>query len=457
MADLSESLQQMPANILAEQSLLGSLLVDPNSINEVASTLQAEDFYLETHKDIYRAILSLFQENQPIDMTLLIEKMKQLGTTSTKEEAERYLRPLLEHVPTSKNIEDYSRIIRDKSLLRSLIKAAEQISEKAHEESAPAREIVDYAEKLVYDISRDRGSQNFRELHEIIKDVYTGLKKMYDSDEDVQGAKTGFSHLDQVLAGINETDFVVVGARPGVGKTSFVLNIATNFAKARKGAVAIFSLEMSAEQLVSRILSSEAMVDSVAMRTGKLEDSDWDSLAQAVDGLYGCRILIDDTAGQTVTSMKAKLRRIREPIGMVIIDYLQLMHGETRTESRVQEVSEISRGLKLMAKEMQIPVICCAQLSRAPEGRSSSDRAPMLSDLRDSGAIEQDADTVIFLYRPKSDDKNNQAQESSIVKVSVAKNRHGEIKTIEMGWAGRYTKFRTLSNMEAQSLTPPEP
>ena len=278
-----------------------------------------------------------------------------------------------------------------------------------------------------------------------------------ESDEDVQGAQTGFSHLDQVLAGINETDFVVVGARPGVGKTSFVLNIATNYAKARKGAVAIFSLEMSAEQLVSRILSSEAMVDSVAMRTGKLTENDWNSLAQASEDLYGCRILIDDTAGQTVTSMKAKLRRIREPLGMVIIDYLQLMHGETRTESRVQEVSEISRGLKLMAKEMKIPVICCAQLSRAPEsGSGSSSRAPMLSDLRDSGAIEQDADTVIFLYRPKADNKKEE-QENNIVKVSVAKNRHGETRTIELGWAGRYTKFRTLSNTDLQNLVPPEP
>ena len=457
MAEFSESLQQMPANIQAEQSLLGSILLDPNSINEVASVLHAEDFYLSSHQDIYRAIQSLFQENKPIDISLLTEKMKELGAIESKEEAERYLRPLVEHVPSSRNISDYCQIIRDKSLLRSLIRASEQISEKAHDEHEPAKEIVDYAEKLVYDISRDRGSQNFRDLQEIINSVYAELHNMYESDEDVQGAQTGFSHLDQVLAGINETDFVVVGARPGVGKTSFVLNIATNYAKARKGAVAIFSLEMSAEQLVSRILSSEAMVDSVAMRTGKLTENDWNSLAQASEDLYGCRILIDDTAGQTVTSMKAKLRRIREPLGMVIIDYLQLMHGETRTESRVQEVSEISRGLKLMAKEMKIPVICCAQLSRAPEsGSGSSSRAPMLSDLRDSGAIEQDADTVIFLYRPKADNKKEE-QENNIVKVSVAKNRHGETRTIELGWAGRYTKFRTLSNTDLQNLVPPEP
>ncbi|HBF14258.1 MAG TPA: replicative DNA helicase, partial [Clostridiales bacterium] len=268
--------------------------------------------------------------------------------------------------------------------------------------------------------------------------------------EATQGTKTGFSLLDRVLAGMGKSDLVLIGARPGMGKTSFALNIATNVAKQTKKAVCIFSLEMSADQLVNRVLASEALINSYALRTGELTPEDWEHLAVASGELSGCDILIDDTSGMTVTAMKAKLRRVQN-LGLVVIDYLGLMQGDRHNDNRVQEVSEISRSLKIMAKELMVPVICCAQLSRGPESRT--DKKPMLSDLRDSGAIEQDADTVIFLYRSeyyKTDETANN-QTTSIAEVIIAKNRHGSTGNVPMGWNGQYTKFLTIE----EGATPP--
>ena len=268
---------------------------------------------------------------------------------------------------------------------------------------------------------------------------------MTTEGEAAQGTKTGFSGLDGVLAGMGKSDLIIVGARPGMGKTSFVLNIGTNVAIQTKKKVCIFSLEMSAEQLVSRIISSEAMVDSYAMRTGKLDAKQWENIANAASTLAGCDILIDDTSNITVSGMKGKLRRV-ENLGLVVVDYLQLMQSDKKTDSRVQEVSDISRNLKIMAKELGVPIVCCAQLSRDNEKRGGSSKKPMLSDLRDSGAIEQDADIVLFLYRDEYYDTENSNDEGSIAEVIVAKNRHGSQGTIKMGWIGRYTKFRTIAN-----------
>jgi replicative DNA helicase len=264
---------------------------------------------------------------------------------------------------------------------------------------------------------------------------------MATEGESAQGTKTGFSGLDTVLAGMGNSDLILVGARPGMGKTSFALNIATNVAQMNGKNVCIFSLEMSAEQLVTRIISSEAMIDSYALRTGKLDNKNWQDIAATTTKLAGCNILIDDTAGITVTGMKAKLRRVQN-LGLVVVDYLQLMQSDRRTDNRVQEVGDISRGLKLMAKELNVPVICCAQLSRGPESRT--DKRPMLSDLRDSGAIEQDADTVIFLYRDEYYDNKNAKDEVGRAEVIVAKNRHGSLGNIQVGWIGQYTKFITI-------------
>ena len=310
--------------------------------------------------------------------------------------------------------------------------------------------ILDHAENLIFIISQGRDTQNFRHIREVLQDVYGHLQELRTNAEATQGTKTGFSLLARVLAGMGKSDLVLIGARPGMGKTSFALNIATNVAKQTKKAVCIFSLEMSAEQLVNRVLASEALVNSYALRTGELTPEDWEHLAVASGELSGCDILIDDTSGMTVTAMKAKLRRVQN-LGLVVIDYLGLMQGDRHNDNRVQEVSEISRSLKIMAKELMVPVICCAQLSRGPESRT--DKKPMLSDLRDSGAIEQDADTVIFLYRSeyyKTDETANN-QTTSIAEVIIAKNRHGSTGNVPMGWNGQYTKFLTIE----EGATPP--
>ena len=310
--------------------------------------------------------------------------------------------------------------------------------------------ILDHAENLIFKIAQGRDTQNFRHIREVLQDVYGHLQELRTNAEATQGTKTGFSLLDRVLAGMGKSDLVLIGARPGMGKTSFALNIATNVAKQTKKAVCIFSLEMSAEQLVNRVLASEALVNSYALRTGELTPEDWEHLAVASGELSGCDILIDDTSGMTVTAMKAKLRRVQN-LGLVVIDYLGLMQGDRHNDNRVQEVSEISRSLKIMAKELMVPVICCAQLSRGPESRT--DKKPMLSDLRDSGAIEQDADTVIFLYRSeyyKTDETANN-QTTSIAEVIIAKNRHGSTGNVPMGWNGQYTKFLTIE----EGATPP--
>ena len=426
----------------AEQSLLGSVLIDPASLNEVADLITAEDFYLTEHKQIYLAMRELFLTNNQIDVVTLIDMLVQKGIYE-KSGGEDYLRTLTEAVPDALNVKDYARIIKEKSVLRQLIDACSEISEAAYSEQESVAGIIDHAENLIFNIAQGRDTKNFRHIRDVLGDVYGHLHELSTNKESTQGTQTGFSALDRVLAGMGKSDLVLVGARPGMGKTSFVLNIGTNVAKMTKKTVCIFSLEMSADQLVSRVLSSEALVNSYSLRTGELEPEDWEKLAYAAGELAGCDILIDDSAGMTVTAMKAKLRRVKN-LGMVVIDYLGLMTGDKHTDNRVQEVSEISRALKIMAKELMVPVVCCAQLSRGPESRT--DKRPMLSDLRDSGAIEQDADSVIFLYRDEYYKTGEENQNTSIVEVIVAKNRHGSTKTVNMGWNGQFTKFVTIDN-----------
>ncbi|MBQ2735452.1 MAG: replicative DNA helicase [Clostridia bacterium] len=436
-----ELIRKLPFSMPAEQSLLGAVLIDPASLNEVADLLNAEDFYLSEHKQIYLAMHELFLTNSEIDVVTLIDMLVVKGIYD-KSGGEDYIRTLTEAVPDALNVKDYARIVKEKSILRQLINACGEISEAAYSEQESVTNILDHAENLIFSIAQGRDTKNFRHIKEVLGDVYTHLHELNTNKEATQGTQTGFSALDRVLAGMGKSDLVLVGARPGMGKTSFALNIATNVAKQTKKAVCIFSLEMSAEQLVNRVLSSEALVNSYTLRTGELSPDDWEHLAVAAGELAGCDILIDDTSGMTVTAMKAKLRRVQN-LGMVVIDYLGLMQGDGHKDNRVQEVSEISRSLKIMAKELMVPVICCAQLSRGPESRT--DKKPMLSDLRDSGAIEQDADTVIFLYRSeyyKTDE--SAAQDTSIAEVIIAKNRHGSTGTVNMGWNGQFTKFITI-------------
>lgn len=434
--------RRLPFSMPAEQSLLGAVLIDPSSLNEVAALLKGEDFYLEEHRQIYLAMQELFLTNRDIDVVTLIDTLVTRGVYD-KAGGEDYVRTLSEAVPDALNVKDYARIIKEKSILRQLIDAAGEISDGAYSEQESVTSILDHAENLIFKIAQGRDTQGFRHIREVLQDVYGHLQELRTNAEATQGTKTGFSLLDRVLAGMGKSDLVLIGARPGMGKTSFALNIATNVAKQTKKAVCIFSLEMSAEQLVNRVLASEALVNSYALRTGELTPEDWEHLAIASGELSGCDILIDDTSGMTVTAMKAKLRRVQN-LGLVVIDYLGLMQGDRHNDNRVQEVSEISRSLKIMAKELMVPVICCAQLSRGPESRT--DKKPMLSDLRDSGAIEQDADTVIFLYRSEyyKTDESASNQTTSIAEVIIAKNRHGSTGNVTMGWNGQYTKFMTI-------------
>ena len=439
--------RKLPFSLIAEQSLLGSVLVDPEAFNRIADLVSVTDFYLEEHQQIFSAMHGLFLSSREIDVVTLIDMLVQKGIY-TKSGGEQYIRTIAEVVPNALNVQDYARIVKDKSVLRQLIGACEEVTDIAYSEQDDVSHTLDAAESKIFAIAQGKDTKNFRHIREVIGDVYAHLHELQTDKEASQGTSTGFSGLDRVLAGMGKSDLVLVGARPGMGKTSFCLNIATNVAQATGKTVCIFSLEMSCEQLVSRVISSEAMVDSYALRQGNLKDEDWESIAHATTRLAGCDILIDDTSGITVTGMKAKLRRVKN-LGLVVIDYLQLMQSESRNDNRVQEVAEISRAMKIMAKDLMVPIICCAQLSRGPESRT--DKKPMLSDLRDSGAIEQDADVVMFLYRDEyykvneSSDPNTGA-DSSIAEVIVAKNRHGSTGTVKMGWIGKYTKFRTIAN-----------
>ena len=437
--------RKLPFSLIAEQSLLGSILIDPASINEVADIIKADDFYITEHKQIYLAATELFMTNREIDVVTLIDTLVQKGIYN-KSGGEDYIRTISEVVPTALNVKDYAKIVKEKSALRQLIAVCGEINETAYSEQESASGIIELAESKIFAIAQGRDTKNFRHIRDVLGSVYNNLHELSTNPDAAHGTPTGFSGLDRVLVGMGNSDLILIGARPGMGKTSFALNIATNVAQSAKKKVCVFSLEMSAEQLVSRILSSEALVDSHELRSGKLSGDSWEKIADASSRLASCDILIDDTSGITVTEMKAKLRRVDE-LGLVIIDYLQLMQSDRRNDNRVQEVAEISRALKIMAKELSVPIICCAQLSRGPESRT--DKKPMLSDLRDSGAIEQDADVVMFLYRNeyyKTDATPGDNNAANIAEVIIAKNRHGSTGTVKMGWIGQYTKFRTIAD-----------
>ena len=437
--------RKLPFSMIAEQSLLGAVLVDPESFNLIADMVLSADFYLEEHQQIFMAMHELFLTSSQIDVVTLIDMLVQKGVYS-KSGGEQYIRTILEVVPNALNIKDYARIVKDKSVLRQLITACGEVSDMAYSEQDDVSHVLDSAENKIFAIAQGKDTKNFRHIREVLGDFYAHLHELNTEGADSQGTPTGFSGLDRVLAGMAKSDLVLVGARPGMGKTSFCLNIASNVAAQTGKTVCIFSLEMSAEQLVNRMVSSEAMVDSYKLRTGELSQEDWENVARAASQLAKCDILIDDTAGITVTGMKAKLRRVKN-LGLVVIDYLQLMQSDKKTDNRVNEVGDISRAMKLMAKELMVPVICCSQLSRGPESRT--DKRPMLSDLRESGSIEQDADVVMFLFRDEYYKTNegsipNADAESNVAEVIVAKNRHGSTATVKMGWIGRFTKFRTI-------------
>ena len=438
--------RKMPVAIEAEQSVLGSILINPESFDRIAGLIVSDDFYLEEHKNIFETMKELYKKNKEIDLVTLIDALVRDGVYD-KAGGTEYIKIIAKTVPTAANIVDYAKIVKDKSTLRSLIGVCEDISGEAYSEAGDVEHMLDAAEQRIFEIAERRESKNFEKISDVLTRVYSHLELISKDKSALKGTSTGFSGIDRVLVGMGDSDLVLVGARPGMGKTSFCLNIGTNVAKSTGKAVAMFSLEMSSDQLVQRVLSSEAMVESNALRGGNLTEEDWTKLAHAASELAECNILIDDTTGQTIMSMKAKLRRVKN-LGLVIIDYLQLMNADRKIDNRVQEVADISRNLKIMAKELNVPIICCAQLSRGPESRT--DKKPMLSDLRDSGAIEQDADVVMFIYRDeyyKTDrPAGEEEQAANTASIIIAKNRHGGTGEIKVGWIGQYTKFRTIDN-----------
>ena len=441
--EASDLLRKLPLSVEAEQSVLGSILVKPESFEKIAGTLSPDDFYMEEHKAIFSAVTDMFLNSRTIDTVTLVDALVQ-GGYRDKSGGIQYLTQIAQVVPSAANIRDYAKIVKEKALLRRLINACEEISEEAYSEQGDVSRVLDAAEQRIFELTQNKGSREFRHVKDILKGVFQELVDKSEHKEVDQGVRTGFSDLDRVLVQLGPADLVLVGARPGMGKTSFAMNIAVNAAKSTGKTVCIFSLEMSGEQLVNRMLSSEAMVDSHSLRTGEIRPEDWQRIADATSMLAGCELLIDDTSGITVADMKAKLRRVKN-LGLVVVDYLQLMQASKNIESRVQEVADISRNLKIMAKELAVPVICCAQLSRGPEQRES--KKPMLSDLRDSGAIEQDADIVLFLYRDEyyKDVKGAKANvEVNTAEIIIAKNRHGALQDVKMTWNGQFTKFVTM-------------
>ena len=438
MAEI-DSIRQMPYSLEAEQAILGIILVDPQKIAKISEKVKAEDFYLERHAVIFNAMTSMFRSNVEIDIVTLIEQITKMGSYS-EGDAAKYIKQLVDMSSAATNIDEYVRIIKDKTVLRQLIDAARNISDNAYSEIGEVRDIVESAEKAIYDISADKYSDCFMHIREAIVQALDNYHELEKNPEGATGHKTGFSSLDRYLLGIGPGDLVILGARPGVGKTSFALNIASNIARSSRKEVAIFSLEMTADQLVNRMLSTEAAVHSSALRTGRILPEEWSRIATAASSLSSLDILIDDTSDITTTAMKAKLRRCKN-LGLVVIDYLQLIRGESHTDNKVLEVAAITRDLKLMGKDLGVPIILLSQLARRSEQRN--EKRPMLSDLRDSGAIEQDADMVIFLNKETASDKNAPPTQGDFeaVECIVAKNRHGAQGIAKLAWYGSTFRF----------------
>ncbi len=449
--------RRLPVSIESEQAVLGSILIRPDSLEAIVGLLEPDDFSLEEHKRIFGTMRSMFLASHSIDTVTLVNTLVEDGVYSESGGIE-YIKTLSFSVPSAANIRDYAKTVKDKAILRRLIRACESIEETAYSEEGSAAHIVDGAEQTIFEIAQNRNSNELRHIRDVADVVYQDLSALSQNPNQTRGVPTGYSGLDRVLVQLGYGDFVIVGARPAMGKTSFAVNIATSVAKSTQKTVCIFSLEMSAEQLVNRMLASEARVDSSTLRRGTLSPDEWVRLADAAAELSRTEIYIDDTTNISVTDMKAKLRRVKN-LGLVVIDYLGLMHSGRNIDNRVQEVSEISRSLKLMAKELGVPIVCCAQLSRNPESKGRGSKRPMMSDLRDSGSIEQDADVVLFLYRDDyydRDEGEGQVTPSDISKIEViiAKNRHGGVGTVEMHFDKSFTKFYTIDNTPGVE-TPP--
>lgn len=431
-----------PHDLEAEQAIIGSMLTDIDAVISAIEILKEEDFYREDNKAIYTAILNLYNRAEPIDIITVKSELESMGKFEQVGGLE-YLAELPEKVPTTANAMKYIKIVEEKSTLRRLIKTANEIIELGYSPTEDVEDIMEGAEKKIFNIMQEKNQKGYAPIKDVLVESFTKLEELYNRKQHITGVPSGFTELDYRTAGFHGSELILIAARPAMGKTAFALNIATNAAVKANVPVAVFSLEMSKEQLVNRILCSESMVDSNKVRTGKLEEDDWTKLAGAIGPLSEAEIFIDDTPGINITEIRAKCRKLKleKNIGMVVIDYLQLIQGSNkRGGSREQEISEISRSLKILAKELDVPVIALSQLSRAAEQRP--DHRPMLSDLRESGAIEQDADIVMFLYR--DDYYNQDSDKKDIAEIIIAKHRGGSTGTVELLWLGSYTKFVNL-------------
>ncbi len=439
------SSRELPHSIEAEQSVIGAVLADPSVLPVVIEKIKPEFFFNEQHKSIYSIILRMFTGGQPVDIVTVLNEAEKLHIFESASEGRRYLAEIGNTLPSTSNIESYCKIVADKYYIRSLGFAARAILEDIQAGEHDSQLLLDSAEQKIYDIRQGRDVKGLIPLSEAVTEAYDRIAKLSGPDkEKYVGARTGFTLLDGITSGLNKSDLIIIAARPGMGKTSFAMNIAVNVARRSEKDVVAFNLEMSKEQLATRILSTEALVDSNSLRNGRISGEDWVRLATSAGYLSTLPMYIDDTASMTVQQMKAKLRRAKN-LGLVIIDYLQLMESTSRSDNRVVVISEITRQLKVMAKELNVPVILLSQLSRGVESRN--DKRPMLSDLRESGSIEQDADIVLFLYRDAYYNKESPRQ--NISECIVAKNRHGETGTVELIWDGQYTRFSNPEYNEA--------
>ena len=436
-------LKQLPHSVEAEQAVLGSMLIDPRCVSEVIDKLRPDDFYLRQNKEIYETIYTMFNYSLTIDPVTVLENMKQNGYYD-ENQSRGYVLQLMDTTPTAANVGEYIEILKDKTLLRRVAEAAGDLTALIQQGTDTGQDILEAAEQRIYAIRQGRAARGLTPISEVILDVYTRLEELAASDSAIPGLSTGLRDLDRAISGLNKSDLILLAARPGMGKTSMALNILLDAGKKSGKKVAFFSLEMSREQLALRLISSECFVDNKKLVTGKLTDEDWESVAAAADSLNRSTILIDDDSSVTVADILAKCRRV-EDLGLIIIDYLQLMQSAggksgNRGENRQQIVSDISRSLKIMAKDLNVPVLCLSQLSRANESRQ--DKRPMLSDLRESGAIEQDADIVLFLYREGY--YNADTENPNLAECIIAKNRHGETGKVDLQWTPEFTTFTDM-------------
>lgn len=427
-----------PHSVESEQSILGSILLDKDAIITVAETITPSDFYKDAHRVIYESMMALNNKNEPIDMVTLTDELRKRGYLDDIGGV-TYLTSLSTIVPTTSNVKYYAEIVKEKSVLRQLIKASNDIINLGYGSGESAEDVLDFAEKKIFDISQERTNDDFKPINQVLMDTYDMIESIYSNKSDVTGVTTGFKDLNKKINGLQRTDLILVAARPAMGKTAFALNLVQNAAIKGNASVAVFSLEMSKEQLAQRMIAAQSNVELKKMKTGTLNDADWPRIISAMAVMSDAKIFIDDTPGIKINELRSKCRKLKmeQGLDLVMIDYLQLMESDSKNESRQQEISKISRSLKILAKELDCPVVALSQLSRAPEQRA--DHRPVLSDLRESGAIEQDADIVMFLYRDEY--YHSDSEKKDLAEIIIAKNRHGETGSVELVWMGSIQRF----------------